>query len=301
MRQEGTYGPKLHDRFIKGEGKAPDRGRGRGNQGHSRGPGNGKGKHKGKAKGKDKGKSASPAASRSSTPPPAVYTPPARGKGHKLSDFLALPRPIIVAGSAHASPVPYSYTTARHAIVAGPAILLSSLHHLSLRTPNGPACHCGRSRLLPPPTPSSPQCNTQVGTRKQFLWQGTWQLWPLVFWQRNWSAYDTLMLFFARCCLGKVPSVLHCCRFRLHLTSSLHHQGPACHCGSRPTLLTSLPFLHPPLHHYHLGPACHCGRSPWFHPAHADPTLSLTTSTPPHLLSFLLVATPRRRPLWEIQ
>ena len=67
----------------KGKGKAPDRGRGRGNQGHSRGPGNGKGKHKGKIIGKDQGKGASPAASRSSTPPTAIYAPRARGKGHK--------------------------------------------------------------------------------------------------------------------------------------------------------------------------------------------------------------------------
>ena len=69
--------PDLHK--GKDKGKAPDKGKGKGNKGHGKGHGKGKGKDKGK----DKGNSASPAASRSSTPPPAVYAPPARGKGHK--------------------------------------------------------------------------------------------------------------------------------------------------------------------------------------------------------------------------
>ena len=120
----------------KGKGKAPERGRGRGNQGHSRGPGNGKGKHKGKIIGKDQDKGASPAASRSSTSSPSHIcqaSPRQRSQITPLwvSHFLS------------------SYITARLAIVVGPAIS-SFLHFHYFLTPNGPACHCGRSRLLVP-------------------------------------------------------------------------------------------------------------------------------------------------------
>ena len=47
----------------KGKGKSPDKG-------NKKGPGKGKGKEKGKE-------------ARSSTPPPAVFAPPAQGKGKK--------------------------------------------------------------------------------------------------------------------------------------------------------------------------------------------------------------------------
>ena len=54
----------------KGKGKPADKGQGKGKKGQGKGPGKGKGKPKGKEE-------------RSSTPPPAIYAPAAKGKGKK--------------------------------------------------------------------------------------------------------------------------------------------------------------------------------------------------------------------------
>ena len=99
----------------KGKGKNLEKGKGKGKKGH--------GKGKGKDKGKE-GKNTSPAASRSSTPPPAVFAPPARGKA---------PGPACHYGS-HSLLFPHSHA---------PAFLSSHLVSPHLLPPS--SCHPARA------------------------------------------------------------------------------------------------------------------------------------------------------------
>ena len=70
IRDFNPIDPDLAKGKGKGKGKPADKGKGKGKKGQGKGQGKGKGKPKGKEE-------------RSSTPPPAIYAPAAKGKGKK--------------------------------------------------------------------------------------------------------------------------------------------------------------------------------------------------------------------------
>ena len=139
--------------------------------------------------------------------------------------------------------LPRKVTLELHQILRLPRKVTHELHQM-LRLPQkvthttGPACHCGRSRLFPSSTFSTPFSLLPIGPACHC---GRSRLFP----SSTFSTPPSFSLSLLQARLVIVAGPAYLLLSSLHFSLSLSLIGPACHCGR--SRLFTLPLLFPTL------------------------------------------------------